>query len=140
MKATELRDLNVKELNDKLSDLKEELFNLRFQHAINQLENPNKIKEIKRDIARVKTVIRELELIEEYGYTELDESEVEEETSKTKKSKAKKDKDEKVEEEKTDDEAVEEEESDDEAIEEEKTDDEAAEEEKSDDEAVEDEE
>jgi len=93
MKATELRELDVKELNDKLSDLKEELFNLRFQHAINQLENPNKLKDVKRDIARVKTVIRELKLVEEYGYTELDESKVEEETSKAKKSKTKKEKD-----------------------------------------------
>ncbi len=62
MKATELRNMSEKELNDKLADLKSELFNLRFQHAINQLENPNKIKDVKRDIARVKTLIRALEI------------------------------------------------------------------------------
>ena len=62
MTATEIRDMNEKELRGKLADLKEELFNLRFQHAINQLENPNKLKDVKRDIARIKTVIREIEL------------------------------------------------------------------------------
>ncbi|NLC79313.1 MAG: 50S ribosomal protein L29 [Ruminococcaceae bacterium] len=62
MKATELQKMSEKELNEKLADLKSELFNLRFQHAINQLENPNKIKDVKRDIARVKTVIRKLEI------------------------------------------------------------------------------
>ena len=62
MKATELRNMSEKELNDKLADLKSELFNLRFQHAINQLENPNKNKDVKRDIARVKTLIRALEI------------------------------------------------------------------------------
>ena len=59
MKATELKELTVEELNGKLKDLKEELFNLRFQHAINQLENPHRIVEVKRDIARVMTVLRE---------------------------------------------------------------------------------
>jgi len=62
MKALEFRGMSEKELRGKLDDLKEELFNLRFQHAINQLENPNKLKDVKRDIARVKTVIREIEL------------------------------------------------------------------------------
>ena len=62
MKAIELRKLSVSELNEKLADLKAELFNLRFQHAINQLENPLKIRDVKKDIARVKTVIRQLEL------------------------------------------------------------------------------
>lgn len=62
MKATEFRKLSETELSEKLADLKGELFNLRFQHAINQLENPNRIKEVKRDIARVKTLIRENEL------------------------------------------------------------------------------
>ena len=62
MKAIELREMSMAELNDKLADLKAELFNLRFQHAINQLENPLKIKDVKKDIARVKTVIRQLEL------------------------------------------------------------------------------
>lgn len=61
MKATDFRSMSEKELNDKLSELKGELFNLRFQHAINQLENPGRIKAVKRDIARVKTVIRENE-------------------------------------------------------------------------------
>lgn len=57
MKAIELKEMSIKELNDKVLDLKSELFNLRFQHAINQLENPVRIKLVKRDIARVKTVI-----------------------------------------------------------------------------------
>ena len=51
-----------KELNKKLADLKEELFNLRFQHAINQLDNPQRLKAVKKDIARVKTILREIEL------------------------------------------------------------------------------
>ena len=63
MKATDIKKMSMSELNDKLADLKSELFNLRFQHAINQLENPNKIKDVKRDIARVKTVIRSLEIV-----------------------------------------------------------------------------
>ncbi len=57
MKASELRELSVKELNEKLVDLKKELFNLRFQHAINQLENPMRIKAVKKDIARINTVL-----------------------------------------------------------------------------------
>ncbi len=57
MKASELRDMTVAELNDKLADLKKELFNLRFQLAVNQLENPMRIKAVKKDIARVNTVI-----------------------------------------------------------------------------------
>ena len=60
MKASELRELSVSELENKLKDLKEELFNLRFQLAINQLENPMRITAVKRDIARVSTVMREL--------------------------------------------------------------------------------
>ena len=60
MKASELRELSVSELEIKLKDLKEELFNLRFQLALNQLENPMRITAVKRDIARVSTVIREL--------------------------------------------------------------------------------
>ena len=55
----ELRKMSAEELNAKLKDLKEELFNLRFQHAINQLENPHKIADVKKDIARVKTVLNE---------------------------------------------------------------------------------
>ncbi len=58
MKATELKELTVEELNGKLVALKEELFNLRFQHAINQLDNPHKMTEVKKDIARVLTVLR----------------------------------------------------------------------------------
>ncbi|MDO4565960.1 MAG: 50S ribosomal protein L29 [Oscillospiraceae bacterium] len=62
MKAAEIRSMSESELQTKLADLKGELFNLRFQHAINQLENPGRIKDVKRDIARVKTVIRALEM------------------------------------------------------------------------------
>ena len=60
MTAKELRDLTQSELELKLKDLKQELFNLRFQLAINQLENPMRITAVKRDIARVSTVMREL--------------------------------------------------------------------------------
>ena len=59
MKAAELRKMSSDELNAKLKGLKEELFNLRFQLAIHQLDNPNKITETKRDIARVLTVLQE---------------------------------------------------------------------------------
>ena len=59
MKANEIREMNAEQLNDKLKELKEELFNLRFQHAINQLDNPHKIVDVKRDIARVMTVLNE---------------------------------------------------------------------------------
>ncbi len=59
MKATELRNKTSAELEAMLKDLKTELFNLRFQHAINQLENPHKISETKKEIARVMTVITE---------------------------------------------------------------------------------
>jgi large subunit ribosomal protein L29 len=62
MKPAEIRELSVAELNQKLSDLKAELFNLRFQHAINQLDNPLRLQLVRKDIARVKTVIREKEL------------------------------------------------------------------------------
>jgi len=61
MKATEVRKMNADQLNEKLSGLKKDLFYLRMQHATNQLDNPLKIKETKRDIARVKTVLRELQ-------------------------------------------------------------------------------
>ena len=60
MTAKELRELTESELRQKLQDLKEELFNLRFQLAINQLDNPMRITAVKRDIARVSTVMREL--------------------------------------------------------------------------------
>ncbi|MBE6738011.1 MAG: 50S ribosomal protein L29 [Ruminococcaceae bacterium] len=62
MKAAELKKMNASELQKKLADLKEELFNLRFQLAINQLENPMRIQAVKKDIARVSTVLRQLEL------------------------------------------------------------------------------
>ena len=62
MTAKELRELSVNELELKLKELKEELFNLRFQLAINQLENPMRIQAVKKDIARVSTVLRQLEL------------------------------------------------------------------------------
>ena len=61
MKVNEIRDLNAGELVEKLASLKQVLFNLRFQHATGQLENPMRIKEVKKSIARVKTVQRELE-------------------------------------------------------------------------------
>ena len=60
MKAAELRSMSVEALESKLKELKAELFNLRFQHAINQLDNPHKITEVKHDIARVMTVLREM--------------------------------------------------------------------------------
>ncbi len=62
MKASEVRELTTAELETKLKDLKAELFNLRFQLAINQLDNPMRISAVKKDIARVKTVLRENEL------------------------------------------------------------------------------
>ncbi len=62
MKASEVRAKTENELNEELKNLKEELFNLRFQNAINQLDNPMRIKAVKKDIARVKTILRELEL------------------------------------------------------------------------------
>ncbi len=62
MKANDLREKTVSELNSMLVDLKTELFNLRFQLATGQLDNPIRIKFVKRDIARVKTVLREHEL------------------------------------------------------------------------------
>ena len=61
MKAKDLRNKSADELNKELDDLKESLFNLRFQLAINQLENPMRIKEVKKDIARVKTVLTLIE-------------------------------------------------------------------------------
>jgi large subunit ribosomal protein L29 len=62
MKAKEIKDLPVSELEEKLKQLKSELFNLRFQNAINQLDNPMRISTVKKDIARIKTVMRENEL------------------------------------------------------------------------------
>ncbi len=62
MKASEIREMTDAELETKLQSLKEELFNLRFQLTINQLDNPMRIKAVKKDIARVQTVIRQNEL------------------------------------------------------------------------------
>ncbi|MBR5451594.1 MAG: 50S ribosomal protein L29 [Clostridia bacterium] len=62
MNIQEIREKNTAELEKTLKDLKEELFNLRFQLAINQLDNPTRITAVKRDIARVNTVLRENEL------------------------------------------------------------------------------
>lgn len=62
MKATEVRKMSAGELETKLTDLKKDLFQLRLQHATNQLENPIRIAEVKKDIARVKTIIREQQL------------------------------------------------------------------------------
>ena len=62
MKPSEIREKTITELNEELVELKEELFKLRFQHATNQLENPLKLKSVKRDIARVRTILREREL------------------------------------------------------------------------------
>ena len=59
MKIAEIKNMTVEELNAKLVELNKELFNLRFQHAEKQLENPHKITEVKRDIARVMTVLNE---------------------------------------------------------------------------------
>ena len=62
MKASEIRKMSAKELDTKLHDLKDELFKLRFQQAINQLDNPMRINAVKKDIARIKTVMRETEI------------------------------------------------------------------------------
>ena len=62
MKATEVRKMSAEELSAKLLDLKKDLFQLRLQHATNQLDNPLRIAEVKKDIARVKTMIREQQL------------------------------------------------------------------------------
>ena len=61
MKAKELREMTDVELNKQLKDLKAELFNLRFQLAVNQLDNPMRIKAVKKDIARIMTVLNELD-------------------------------------------------------------------------------
>ena len=62
MKVNEIRDLEPEEQLDKLKALKEELFNLRFQHATGQLDNPMRIRQVKRSIAQIKTIVREREL------------------------------------------------------------------------------
>jgi large subunit ribosomal protein L29 len=67
MELKKMRNMTEVELNTELSKMKKELFNLRFQHATGQLENPVKMREIKKDIARVKTIIREKELAKVQG-------------------------------------------------------------------------
>ena len=62
MKVKEIRNLADMELNQKLAELKIELFNLRFQHATNQLDNPMRMKEVKKTIAKIKTVLKEREM------------------------------------------------------------------------------
>jgi large subunit ribosomal protein L29 len=62
MKSSEINEMSLEEMQRKISDLKEELFNLRFQHEIGQLENPQKMKQIKRDIARINTIRREVQV------------------------------------------------------------------------------
>ena len=62
MKASEIRKLSAKELDAKLLEVKDELFKLRFQQAVNQLDNPMRISAVKKDIARIKTVQRDIEL------------------------------------------------------------------------------
>ena len=65
MKASEIRQMSVNEMNEQLTSLKEELFNLRFQLAVNQLENTARIKAVKKDIARIKTTLRAAELAQQ---------------------------------------------------------------------------
>lgn len=65
MKASDIKGMSVNEMNEQLSSLKEELFNLRFQLAVNQLDNTARIKAVKKDIARIKTVLRAAELAEQ---------------------------------------------------------------------------
>jgi large subunit ribosomal protein L29 len=65
MKPAELREMDVAELNDALAEAKEELFNLRFQLATNQLDNTARFKEVKKDIARIRTLLRQRETVEE---------------------------------------------------------------------------
>ena len=60
MKASEIKDMSLEEMQRKIGDLKEELFNLRFQHEIGQLENPQRMTQTKKDIARIHTIIREI--------------------------------------------------------------------------------
>ncbi len=62
MNVKELREMTPAKLEEQLTELKKELFNLRFQHAINQLDNPIRIAAVKKDIARVKTILREIEM------------------------------------------------------------------------------
>jgi large subunit ribosomal protein L29 len=63
MKASELRELSLEELDHKVSDMTQELFNLRFQRATDQLENATRLRQIRREIARIKTVLREQQIV-----------------------------------------------------------------------------
>lgn len=65
MKTSEIRELSLEEMQRKVDDLRQELFNLNFQHGSGQLENPQKLKQSKRDIARIKTIIREVSIKQE---------------------------------------------------------------------------
>ena len=67
MKASELRELTLEELEHRLRDVTQELLNLRFQHATDQLENPMKLGETKRDIARIETILRERRAVSSAG-------------------------------------------------------------------------
>ena len=67
MKASEIRDLPLDEIQQRLTDTKEELFNLRFQNATGQLDNYKRIRELKRDVARIKGLLREREIAEAEG-------------------------------------------------------------------------
>ena len=71
MKASEIREMSLDEMQRKATDLKEELFNLRFQHESGQLENPMKMKQTKRDIARIQTIIKESERKDDSGIEQL---------------------------------------------------------------------
>ena len=70
MELKKMREMTEVELNSELAKMKKELFNLRFQHVTGQLENPVKMREVKREIASVKTIIREKELAKARGLTE----------------------------------------------------------------------
>jgi len=61
MKVSEIRDMSLDEMRQKSSDVEQEIFNLRFQHGTGQLENTSKLKQTKRDMARLKTIIRQTE-------------------------------------------------------------------------------
>jgi large subunit ribosomal protein L29 len=67
MKASEIRDLPAEEIQRRLAETKEELFNLRFQNATGQLDNYKRLKQLRRDVGRMKTILRELELAEAEG-------------------------------------------------------------------------
>jgi len=71
LKASEIREMSLDEMQRKATDLKEELFNLRFQHESGQLENPMKMKQTKRDIARIQTIIKESERKDDSGIEQL---------------------------------------------------------------------